>query len=59
MKEKGVEFKGGSHHGNFGGSENHPALLLLLLRKTVPRGSRDGFDGFGGFGGLGRDVYPP
>ena len=37
----------------FGGSEEHLALLLLVLQNTVPRDDRDGFDGFGGFGGFG------
>ena len=50
---------------SFGGSEEHPALLSLVLQNTVPRDDRDafdGFDGFGGFGGcggFGRDGYPP
>ena len=43
----------------FGGSEEHLALLLLVLQNTVPRDDRDSFDGFGGFGGSGRDGYPP
>ena len=52
-RKRGVEFKGGSHSlhdgfggfDGFGGSENHLALFLLVLRSTVPRGSRDGFGG--------------
>ena len=45
----------------FGGSEEHPALLLVL-QNTVSRDDRDGFDGFGGFGGcggFGRDGFVP
>ena len=61
MTEKGVEFKGGSLHDSFGGSDEHLALLELVLQNTGQRGSRDSFDGFGGFGGyggFGRDALP-
>ena len=47
---------------SFGGSGDHLALLLLVLKNAVPRDDRDGFDGFGGFsgcGGFGRDGNPP
>ena len=56
-RKRGVEFKGNSLHDGFGGfdgfggSGEHLALLLLVLRNTVPRDDHDGFDGFGGFGG--------
>ena len=62
---KGVGFKGGSLHDGFdgfGGSGEHPTLLLLVLQNTAQWGDRGGFDGFGGFGGHGgfsHDGYPP
>ena len=62
----GLGLRGGSLHDGFGsfdgfgGSEEHLALLLLLLQNTVPRNDHEGFDGFGGFGGCGgHDSYPP
>ena len=60
MTERGgVGFKGGSLHDGLGGSEEHLALLLLVLQNTVPRDDRDGFGGCGGCDGSGRDGYPP
>ena len=67
-RRRGVEFKGGSLHDGFGGSDGcggsgvHLALRLLVLQKTAQSSTRGGFDGFGGFGGHG-DIshvgYPP
>ena len=48
----GCVFQGGSLHDGFdgfGGSEEHLALLLLVLQNTVPRDDCDSFGGFGGF----------
>ena len=48
-----------AHFDGFGGSEEHLALLLLVLQNIVPKDSFDGFGGFGGCDGSGRDGYPP
>ena len=56
-RKRGVEFKGGSLHNDFGsfdgfgGSGKHPTLLSLVLHKH--RTKTDGSDGSGGFDGCG------
>ena len=65
MSERGVKFKRGSLHDDFGrfdrfgGSGGHLALRLLVLQNTVPRGNRDGFGGFSSCDGFGPDDKPP
>ena len=64
-RKRGVEFKGGGLHDNFGGFDGWAVLestlssFCLSYKIQHNEATVAGFDGFGGHGGFSHDGYPP